>query len=127
MYRLNIMNLKIAKILLIIASLFPISVGIYYYFFFISFTDFRYIEHIAFTNLIYSGVALFTLAAFGPKPNPKPWVLFLIFFNLIWTIGNDTCATVRFFCTYKGYLTLSISSYSSNSCINRWRIHHHRA
>lgn len=91
------MYLKIARLLLIAASLLPISVGSYYYLHFALSSSFGYIEHIAFTNLVYSGVALFTLSFFGLKRDPKPWVLFLIFFNLYWTIGNDTYATVRFF------------------------------
>lgn len=90
------MSFKIARILLFISGLFPTIVGIYYYFYFLTAPQFHFVEHIAFTNLIFSGITILILVSFELKPtSTKPWVLFLIIFNILWTSGNDTYAALR--------------------------------
>jgi hypothetical protein len=88
------MKNKIAKILLTIAGLFPLCVGIYYYLFFMNFPVFRFMEHIAFTNLISTGVVTLTLIWNNPIP-VKKWIFLLLLFIIIWTSGNDSYALLR--------------------------------
>ncbi len=85
---------KIARVLMFITGLFPFSVGVYHYFFNILHGQFNFMEHIAFTNLIATGLTICLLVYFE-LDKKKLWVILYLLFMLIWVGGNDAYALVR--------------------------------
>jgi len=98
---------SVARILIILAGCFPLIVGTYFFSQNIIHSRFNMIEHVAFTNLVSTGVTIITLGVFA-LPLNKTWVLSLLLFVLLWTGGNDSYALMRNYFTGSGLFPFAI-------------------
>jgi hypothetical protein len=100
-------KILLARILIAIGALFPITVGTYYYIIYIRLPGLHLIEHVAFTNLLASGIAILTLTLFAFK-TMQLWAIALLTFLTMWVGGNDSYILLNNFVQHKNIFPYAI-------------------
>lgn len=81
--------------MIVLAGLFPFTVGTYFFITNLKSSNFNMVSHVAFTTLISLGVTISTLGYFGLAKASENWVVMLLMFIVIWSGGNDSYALLR--------------------------------
>ncbi len=94
---------KISRILLFLSGLFPLVIGLFNYVNLLLNNNFSLYSHIAFTNLVSTGLTICFCSYYGLKKK-NIWLILFMFLLMCWTGANDLYATMRIFYSTPGLM-----------------------